>query len=437
MSTRRRFHRLFREATLAALAAQGAACASDQVGIDRGRFDLPVCNAELSFDPLTGANLPNPVDYVVLRHAWVVDRSFTQISISAAAGSKCSGATDPASCATRFDALPIDQGWSYLGSHLAYTRGDEVGVVTTLEELKAFLGPIDTPGEAALFATESLQDAYYYVACELDPSARVVPGGFEVIAREGSTCGAGLSLDEHRLFVSTDGTVQDRETALVAVGDPNCSIGRLTEGVSLGRPRATSALGARLARIASLEAAAVKAFERLERELRSFGAPSSLSERAARAARDEVRHARRMGALARRFGGVTSEPSCETLPVRDVLDVALENAAEGCVRETYGALVGTYQAERVADPELGRVLRGIARDETGHAALSWDVADFLSSRLPAAERARVEERRRAAARRLRASLATQTVHDADRVLGVPEREIALALFDRVAPELFA
>lgn len=436
MSTRRRFHRLFREATLAALAAQGAACASDQVGIDRGRFDLPVCNAEQRFDPLTGANLPNPVDYVVLRYSWPNGAAATQLVIAAAAGSKCSGATDPASCATRFDALPVDQGWSYSASHLAYTRGDEVGVVTTLEDLKAFLGPIDTPGEAALLATQTLEYDYY-VACELDPSARVVSGGFEVIAREGSTCGAGLSLHEHRIFVSTDGAVQDRESVLVAIGDPSCAIGRLTEGVVLGRPRATSALGARLARIASLEAAAVKAFERLERELRSFGAPSSLSERAARAARDEVRHARRMGALARRFGGVTSEPSCETLKVRDVLDVALENAAEGCVRETYGALVGTYQAERVSDPELGRVLRGIARDETGHAALSWDVANFLASRLSSAERARVEEHRRDAARQLRASLATQTVSDADRALGVPERDIALALFDRVAPELFA
>jgi len=66
-------------------------------------------------------------------------------------------------------------------------------------------------------------------------------------------------------------------------------------------------------------------------------------------------------------------------PALDALvDVALENAVEGCVRETYGALIATRQAEAASDPVVRRAMRKIAADETAHAALSWDVASFFA-----------------------------------------------------------
>ena len=50
------------------------------------------------------------------------------------------------------------------------------------------------------------------------------------------------------------------------------------------------------------------------------------------------------------------------------------------MRETWGAACAVTQGERAADPELRRTMRGIARDELGHATLSWDLAAWLSGK---------------------------------------------------------
>ncbi|MDQ3370499.1 MAG: ferritin-like domain-containing protein, partial [Myxococcota bacterium] len=66
------------------------------------------------------------------------------------------------------------------------------------------------------------------------------------------------------------------------------------------------------------------------------------------------------------------------LPCRSLAAIAHENAIEGCVREAYGALVATYQAERAA-PALRAVFRRIAADERRHAALAEDVHAWIMS----------------------------------------------------------
>jgi hypothetical protein len=76
--------------------------------------------------------------------------------------------------------------------------------------------------------------------------------------------------------------------------------------------------------------------------------------------------------------------------VRSLFDVALENAVEGCVRETYGAVVGLVGASTVQDVELGRAMRSIASDECRHAELAWAVHAWLLPRLSADERRHVE-----------------------------------------------
>src|SRR4051812_46297678 len=73
----------------------------------------------------------------------------------------------------------------------------------------------------------------------------------------------------------------------------------------LARPRlvgTATAIGAYFARMAHYEGASVPAFERLRDELASHDAPASLVRAADRAARDEVRHTRAMGRLARASG---------------------------------------------------------------------------------------------------------------------------------------
>jgi hypothetical protein len=165
-------------------------------------------------------------------------------------------------------------------------------------------------------------------------------------------------------------------------------LGRWTAGMETPRGAGAGVLsdGEYFARCAYFEAASVFAFERLATELTAHGAPSSLIRAARRAAKDEGRHARAMGLLARRFGVEPAPPGARDLTARPLLDVARENAVEGCVRETYGAVIGLVGATRAPDPEVRATMQSIARDECRHAALSWRVDAWAMSRLERTDR---------------------------------------------------
>jgi hypothetical protein len=214
--------------------------------------------------------------------------------------------------------------------------------------------------------------------------------------------------------------------------------GRRPQGLGATPPPPTS-VGEYFARCAFLEAASVPAFRRLARELRALGAPEPLVVSAERAARQEVRHARRMTHFARRHGATPARPRVKRMGLRDARSVALENAVEGCVREAYGALVAKWQAERVVDPELKRALAGIARDEIEHAAIAWQVAAWLEPRLCAAERREVDDARRRALAELRAEVAQDPPEVLAEITGLPgaceARRLLRALQDEVVVPL--
>jgi hypothetical protein len=112
-----------------------------------------------------------------------------------------------------------------------------------------------------------------------------------------------------------------------------------------------------------------------------------LARAARQSARDEIRHAAQMTSLARRYGASPVAPRVAAPQRRrPALEIAQENAVEGCVRETFGALLAWQQATSAQDPVFARVLRGIAADETRHAALAWEVAAFIEPKLSARER---------------------------------------------------
>ena len=72
--------------------------------------------------------------------------------------------------------------------------------------------------------------------------------------------------------------------------------------------------------------------------------------------------------LARRFGTTASLPPAPgEMPVREIFAIARENAVEGCVRETYGAVIGLVEAATSSDPDVRRSSRRIAEDECRHA----------------------------------------------------------------------
>lgn len=172
--------------------------------------------------------------------------------------------------------------------------------------------------------------------------------------------------------------------------------GRLTDGY-VAPDRKTKTLGDRFAAMAFLEAVSIHAFDRLERELRAHGATEKLLRDARRARRDEERHTKMMISLARKNGSDAPLPNApSTKPIRSRFEIALENAVEGCVRETYGALVGLIEAETATDLRLRKTMRSIAPDECRHADLAWSVHAWLMPQLTTDEANRVKRAMRIA-----------------------------------------
>ncbi len=214
---------------------------------------------------------------------------------------------------------------------------------------------------------------------------------------------------------------------------PDCT-GRRPEGLA---PAEISgpALGKHFARMAHLEAASVPAFRRLRAELRAHGAPQRLVDACTRAARDELRHARVTARLARRFGAATPQVAVRSTPPRTLLAIAVENAREGCVRESFGALVATWQAQAAADHEVRTVMERIALDETRHAELAWEIDAWLSTRLGAAERQQMKAARADELARIAAGLSAMGQTDVARSVGLPSPSVALALHRAFAGEV--
>jgi hypothetical protein len=181
----------------------------------------------------------------------------------------------------------------------------------------------------------------------------------------------------------------------------------------------------------------VHAFDRLARELDAHAAPRRLVKAALRAKRDEIRHTKMAKGLATRAGGETRAPEVPALPVRDLFAIAMENAIEGCVAETFAALLAEVQWQRAKDDAIARAMKIIAADETHHAALAWDVAAWIESQLTPAQRALVSEARRAAATELRASFAAEYSQEVCELAGMPSAREAQSLIDTVTRELWA
>ncbi|MFO0614866.1 MAG: ferritin-like domain-containing protein [Polyangiaceae bacterium] len=207
--------------------------------------------------------------------------------------------------------------------------------------------------------------------------------------------------------------------------------GRRPEGFAGRRARSSTQEGAFLAEMAELEAASIGAFERLARELEALGAPWALVDRARAARADEIRHARVVRSLARARGAEPRPLRARRLRARPALEVALENAVEGCVFETFGAAVATLQAERAAEGDVREAFAQIAIDERAHASLAADVDGFFTTILDAPSRDAVAAAKQDARRRLLASraLVSETTRAS---LGLPSEAEHLALARAVA-----
>lgn len=206
---------------------------------------------------------------------------------------------------------------------------------------------------------------------------------------------------------------------------------------ALAPPATANPAGAYLAESAALEAASVPAFRHLQEDLVEHGAPPSLVRAAERAARDEIRHTRVIGALARRHGVAFAPPVVGARVSRPLGELAIENVVEGCVRETFGALIAHLQALRATDPAVRSAMARIARDETEHAELAFAVAAWAEPLLDADGRARVAEARAHAARALLEEVSRPRPDELGTLLGIPGPEESAALVAQLDRDLWS
>lgn len=422
----------------ALLPAFAGGCADD---LDTSQFTEDLCN-EAGFQILDAIEPAEAVDYVELRdtvnYDWGEGPMWDAPGVRDSSGELCGGASDAAACQAAFEALSPESEFVVGGFEgaihrsVALTRGDEAQAIGTRPNLDAFLGGIDTAGDAALLATME----GHQLVCEGDNDASLGSGGYRLHTRTGGGCGEGDDVEEHVIVVSESGEIRTVQTVLVEKGDPGCAVGRLPAGRCHRRvARAGHPVGSFLAEVAQLEAAAVPAFDQLVADLRRHGAPRSMVAAARRARHDEVRHARVTRRLAARYGARVIAPRIESTPRGDLEAVAAENLSEGCVRETFGALVAHLQARRAADPVVRRALGAIALDETRHAALSWSMHAWARDRMSSRARRRLAQHGERAVQRLSHELTGAHPQEVYRLAGMPRPDEAKALFDRLRVRL--
>ncbi|WP_223642091.1 ferritin-like domain-containing protein [Corallococcus sp. EGB] len=439
-----RLRRLFSRALHASLATPLVlvGCGGDEGSVDlKGYSEITCADGGPAVSDLMLTPAP---DFVQLRY--ISTNGPGQVSVpfaAASSGQACATASDVPACETALEHATVNAGFHHVcldfcsDAFLVTTRGDEVKTYATLAELQQVLGTIDTGQEAVL---KTFASGYTLLCSNKEQGAvkKNADGSFNVIGTKGYACGPGTELTQHVLKVSASGEVTEQEKRVLEKGDPNCNIGRRPVGLQAAEAcESDEALGRYFANAAHLEAASVHAFLRLRDELALHGADLGLQDAARRSAMEEVMHAQVTERIARRFGGTPQRPVVEELPLRSLVDVALENAVEGCVRETYGALLAHHQAMHARDLEVRQAMVHIAEDETRHAALSWDIDQWARPRLSEQERASLKEAQRRAVALLRQEVAVPFDASIVTEAGMPTPEAALALLDTLEQDLWA
>jgi hypothetical protein len=232
-------------------------------------------------------------------------------------------------------------------------------------------------------------------------------------------------------------TLPDGGPGVSCAGPQLCAGGRRPVALlAMNRFERAHPVGRYFSEAARLEAASIPAFQVLTRELRARRAPVALVSAAMCAVQDEVRHRRATAALARRYGAEPIRPSFGPTPVDRTLEaIATENAVEGCVRETYGALVALWQARHARDPVVAAAMAPIAADETRHAELAWEVAAWAEPSLSEVARGCINAARAQALADLTSEASRPVPPSLVAFAGLPPPETAVALLNALALEL--
>jgi len=303
----------------------------------------------------------------------------------------------------------------------------------SVDKIKALLGTIDSADEATFLAHITGAD----VSCSRT-TAEQTANGFELTTL--SSVNLCPPTDARVVIeVTTDGDVNELSREELPTDRPDeCAVaGRRPEGLYEKREHSARGVGPYLAKMAHLEDAAVSAFRIIVDELRTLGAPHEFSERAQQAVRDEEKHTQQMTSLAIRFGHAPQRAVVESRDLRGLYDFALDNAVEGCIRETLGAAQARHQARQAEDCEIRRIMSEVAEDETRHAELSWDLHDWALRLLSENQRATILKAQRAALSELKLEAAAEFDVETQRICGVPHAKVTLEMIRALEENLWS
>lgn len=377
---------------------------------------------------VAGLNPTDPVAYVgVFEFAFIDTRdteSATMIALETI-GTPCASATDEEGCLTDFAELSRPDRTVNPELYYRFIVTDEHGAheLSTAEEIKAFLGTVNTFNEAALIL--SLNGLW--VDC-----GKLTKEGESYVLDVVRSLECGPN-DEHiELTLRPNGTLEEK---LIGYVPSNCVEGRLTEGVCLkaSDPHAARSIGEYLSGVSQLESAAVAAFMQLADELKAHGAPQHLIEGALNAAAEEIGHAKATFELAVKGGNLPRPIDFIPRGGRSLVEIAIENAAEGCVRELFGAACAHLQAQQARDPKIRATWQRIASEETTHAEWSLALDAWLRDQLTDSERRSVAEARRGAVADLRTSTRVEPSAILVQEAGVPTSSQVSQLLDQLSP----
>lgn len=390
------------------------------------------CDINGKMDLLTGLNPTYFVDGLALYGVDSQGRS----SITEAGGPPCVNAINLNQCTQSIYSL----NQSLSSNALIVTNADAVNVLQSQLDVKSFLGQLSHSQKVFTW----MHSNGISLSCVHDDSAVLAdPDGqnWSAVYTEFSQNGSDSVRERVRLNISvTDWSIVEMDRAVVSTSNfGGLCYGRLPHGrlsLALGEIQ-SEAVGDMLARHAAYEAASVIAFIQLHRELNALGAPLSLLSRIEKAADDERRHAIQVGALAERYGKTMESFSFEASPERDMEAIAINNMQEGCVGESWGALIGLYQAQHACDPVIAETMTQVAMDEVEHASLSWEINDWLSEQLSADALERVKLARQVSLDRVVKRTNKPVDRESQLLAGLPEPEVAELLAKHLVNALAA
>jgi hypothetical protein len=396
---------------------------------------LQICSGGMLPDRYQGLTLAADVDGMVVREPvsfGPTDAGNVSDKLLATLGETCKvPAAEKSSCELVLAQLVVSGGWNPDGPSagnavparvyaIKTAPTNKVIAVETFPEFVKALAPIETLPEAVLVAMQS----GHRFNCSKNNARPAPGGGYELITQTGGVC---ANLVENLVRVAPDGSIVVLKSVVVQTYSGPCSVGRRPEGLKVKPSLWSASMGATFAEIAHLEAASIHTFADLGRKLAVLNAPVGLLERVEAARKDEVRHARVMTRLANKFGGDVAAPVIHGRESRSLFELARENVVEGCVRETYGALVAHYQAGAARDSEIAGVMRSIAHDETAHAELSWDLAAWYDAQLTEQEREAIATAKQQAFTELAEQLSVEPASEVVAQAGLPAAATAKAL----------